>query len=266
MRAWGRIFFRYDDKKELKQVFGQPLENHTGNCRIIIEHLEDRFFNHATKQRLLEAAIDHDLGKRQKFRIYSDVSKTAKQSNSANKGKNKPKEIKELVSVPDHKDSKPIFSYSFSGHRFIVQNKDAYIDALIRSHHEFSVEQINRERSKFPPDSEEKQSFADDLYLLCMADQIEAELAVKTFEHKADEEVIPRTFMEFATERVSDDPLIYTVIPWHFANDSFSLSFELKELRLNALKPLDAAGIEKALKEGIEITESKPISVILQRG
>jgi hypothetical protein len=71
---------------------------------------------------LLQAVEQHDEGKRETFRIVQ----------------------KELS-----------FSYSFSGHRFRVPGNDPYIDALIRSHHAFSVEQINRERAKFEAESEE---------------------------------------------------------------------------------------------------------------
>jgi CRISPR-associated endonuclease/helicase Cas3 len=214
MNYWGRIFFIYEDEK-LKLVKGQPLENHVGNCADILKQFKKDYFNERTKERLLTAVKLHDQGKKETFRIMDEKEKKEKygkkaEMKSGKKGKQ------------ETQDTAHGFSYSFSGHRFRVPGDDPYIDALIRSHHEFSVEQVNREKALLP-DKEDQKRFPDDLYLLCMADQIEAELAVKTVENKKGE--LPRTFMEFVTRRVSDHE--FNVVPWPFEPEKFILSFEL---------------------------------------
>jgi CRISPR-associated endonuclease/helicase Cas3 len=181
MNHWGRIFFQYDAHERLIGVCGQSLANHVNNCKELLERFQPWFFHSETKERLLKAVELHDQGKRETFRIGTNDEGTR-------------------------------FIYSFAGHRFRIPGNDPYIDGLIRSHHQFSVEQINRERARLQSE-EDRKRFADDLYLLCMADQIEAELAVKTVEKKRD---IARTFMEFTTEKAAESANIYRVIPWPF--------------------------------------------------
>ncbi len=210
MNFWGRIFFEYDAQNKLVSVKGQPLRNHVENCRIILEKFRESNFNPATKDRLLEAVALHDEGKKHTFRIYDQERKEKKYGRKTKAGDS---------------DKNNGFTYSFAGHRFHVPRQDRYIDALIRSHHEFSVEQVNRERAAFGSGSDERKSFADDLYLLCMSDQLEAELAVKTVEKKTDGN--PRTFMEFATVRIPEEMEAFGVVPWPFQEDRFTLAFEL---------------------------------------
>jgi len=231
MNHWGRIFFGYDDQQNLKWIKGQPLHNHTENCRFILEQFSSFYFHPETKDRLMKAVSLHDSGKKETFRIKTDDEDSGK------------------------------FSYSFAGHRFRVPHDDPYVDGLIRSHHEFSVEQINREKAHIES-AEDKKRFPDDLYLLCMADQIEAELAVKTVEKKKDD--LSRTFMEFSTIRLTDKvPGDYTVVPWPFEPESFTLSFELKTLPLEGLKKNDPKTIEEALKK-IEISEKETLTITLR--
>ncbi|MDX9818852.1 MAG: hypothetical protein RBT16_08065 [Desulfococcus multivorans] len=239
MNYWGRIFFEYDDVGRLISVKGQPLENHVGNSRYILAAFSSEYFYPPTRDRLLQAAERHDDGKKDTFQII-DNHKTEKKHRGYANGKR--------------------FSYSFAGHRFRVPGKDPYIDGLIRSHHEFSVAQINREKSKFP--DAEKPHFADDLYLLCMADQLEAELAVKTVQ-KTDGD-LPRTFMEFVTRRVADAADIFTVVPWPFETEALSITLALRTPRLEALSTASAKEIKHAFEHG-DTFDDETLTITLWR-
>lgn len=222
MNHWGRIFFIYGPEPGagLRQVFGQPLANHVDNCKALLDRFHPRYFCAATRDRLLHAVQWHDEGKKETFRIRFDAAAQR-------------------------------LAYSFAGHRFRVSGGDPYVAGLIRSHHEFSVEQVNRARAQLPP--QERQVFADDLYLLCMADQLEAELAVKTVENKQD---VARTFMEFKTERTAGREPAYRVVPWPFEADSFAVTFHLKELAGQAFQGKSPAEIETALKQCRDFRET----------
>jgi CRISPR-associated endonuclease/helicase Cas3 len=239
MNHWGRIFF--DDPADPKMVKAQPLENHVGNCCILLENFDDAYFHTETRPRLMQAVRLHDEGKKLTFRLRSSEDDNQKCTTGSLKQN---REIR----------------YSFAGHRFKVAVKDPYIDGLIRSHHEFSVDQINREKSRLT--EREKTTFADDLYLLCMADQIEAELAVKSIENKTDS---PRTFMEFTSQRISTMPLIFSVTPWPFSRSDLSLDFQLKVLCLNDRKRADSKDIENLLKNDQTLFMDETVSIILRR-
>lgn len=222
MNHWGRIFFIYgpEQDSEVRQIFGQPLENHVDNCRTILEKFHPRYFSAVTRDRLLHAVQWHDEGKKETFRIRSD-------------------------------DATHRLAYSFAGHRFRVPSNDPYVAGLIRSHHEFSVQQVNRERAKLA--EHERQTFADDLYLLCMADQLEAELAVKAVEKKKD---LARTFMEFKTEQVTGSERTYQVVPWPFEMNSFTVTIYLKELPEVAFRGKSPSEIQKALEQWRDLQET----------
>ncbi|MBN1841082.1 MAG: hypothetical protein JW883_02230 [Deltaproteobacteria bacterium] len=243
MNYWGRIFFIYEGET-LTRILGQSLENHTSNCTAILEKFASSYFHEETRDRLMTAVELHDLGKRDTFRIrydeYEERDKEKGKGKRARKGKGQVNERGKLV-------------YSFAGHRFRVPHDDPYVAGLIRAHHEFSVQQINREKARLLSE-EDKKRFADDLYLLCMADQLEAELAVKAVEEKED---VPRTFMEFTTVRSDMQPGTFTVVPWPFGVSSFSLSFDLKELSLDGLDRKNPKTVQEALKEAKNFEQEK---------
>jgi hypothetical protein len=204
MAAWGRIFFIYSKQgatEGLQAVYGQPLENHVENCVSLFTHLQVELLSTDTRDKLETAVRLHDHGKRETFRLFKD-SETKR------------------------------WSCSFAGHRFRVPHKDPYVAALIRSHHEFSVDRIQRERALLR--GAERDRFADDLYLLCMVDQLEAELAVKEVEGAKD---VARTFMEFVTRRDERDGS-YRVVPWPFTGDRLSLELHLHPLPLEVFNSL----------------------------
>lgn len=220
MNHWGRIFFDYDADGKLRTVFGQPLENHSDNCKQLLQYFDPGLFHIETRERLFMAVELHDLGKKETFRITFDS------------------------------DAKK-FRYSFAGHRFQVPHDDPYVAGLIRAHHEFSVEQVNRERARLENNADKKR-FADDLYLLCMVDQIEAELAVKAVEKK---ESVPRTFMEFTTKRLGESWETFSVVPWPFYSESFELRIELKEFRPDDVAEKKTQELERFLKSAKEMKD-----------
>jgi len=238
--SWGRIFFLYDEYGNLNAIKGQPLSNHVGNTGIILNQFHPSHFDDSTRFRLLKAAELHDEGKKETFRIL---------------------DTREQDKIRGRSSGNEHFSYSFAGHRFRVPGVDAYIDGLIRSHHEFSVEQINREISGLH--AEEKRRFADDLYLLCMADQLEAELAVKTVEKKKGD--IPRSFMEFATRRTPDLPDTFNVIPWPFFRDEFALNLVLKIPYLENITRASDRQLQNAFEKN-ERFEEENMTITLRRG
>jgi CRISPR-associated endonuclease/helicase Cas3 len=245
MNHWGRIFFLYEDGR-FAGVKGQPLENHVGNCRDLLAEFDERYFDPATRERLMRAVELHDAGKTDTFRILAETA-----DNDAGKGSKKGGTRKKT-------GAKPI--YSFAGHRFRVPGDDPYVDALIRAHHEFSVERINAERFALSGDA--RRRFADDLYLLCMADQIEAELAVKTVENKTGG--LPRTFMEFVTERLEGTGNEFTVLPWPFEKDEVPLVFDLRTPEPNPTEP-DPEFLDRLFKDPGTSFVSEPIPITLRR-
>lgn len=195
----------------------------------------------------MRAVALHDAGKTDTFRILAEKTDDRPAGKSKKKGNVSKKPGGKLI-------------YSFAGHRFRVPGDDPYVDALIRAHHEFSVERINAERFSLP--EEDRRRFADDLYLLCMADQIEAELAVKTVENKTGG--LPRTFMEFVTERLEDSHKAFTVLPWPFQADEVSLVFDLRKPEPNPTEP-DAEFLDRLFKNPDTEFQTERLSITLRR-
>lgn len=234
-------------------IKAQTLENHVGNCSILLNSFSDEYFHPETREKLKKAVLLHDEGKKETLRILVEEENIENSKENSKKNKKNGEKNKEGKGQEEKK-----WIYSFAGHRFHVPPGDPYISSLVRSHHEFSVEQINREKANFR--TLEKQTFSDDLYLLCTVDQIEAELAVKTIEKK---EESSRTFMEFITYKSQDTPLVYHIEPWPFSLDSLKIIFDLKCFPLSQYKiPKDPKNIEKMLKESKEVEQESLIITI----
>ncbi|GEM_PF-148209 len=133
-----------------------------------------------SRDNVLSAARRHDDGKPAKFKLTYN--------NRGGKG----------------------FGYSFAGHRFIVPPKEPYEDALIRGHHDFSVEDITEAAYRLQETLKETdcsdlqglaalspqalmQRYREDLYILEMCDQIEASIESMLLDHSD-----PRNFMDFS--------------------------------------------------------------------
>ncbi len=190
----GRVFFRANE------VGFQPLTNHQALVLKILESWqagekeEPLRVWESTRPSLLLAARWHDDGKRLRFRIVKDEQRNR-------------------------------LTYSFRGHRFDIAPEvhDPYARALIRQHHDYATDSVVNAASEF---SEAKHArFAEDLYLLMMADQLEAEVAVRIFEGKAGE---VRPFVEFELEDLGEggEARVFRLDPWPFQADAFEMEFK----------------------------------------
>ena len=183
----GRVFFLKDE------VGFQPLSNHQGLVVKLLESWregdEPLALSPKTKERLLLAARYHDDGKRFTFHI-----------------------------VPDGKGG---LTYSFRGHRFRVAQavQDPYAQALIRGHHDYSTREVVNLAADFLEEGLGHR-FPEDLFLLMMADQLEAELAVRLWQRRAGE---VRPFVEF--DLLPDGEGGFLLDPWPFRVDEVALDF-----------------------------------------
>jgi CRISPR-associated endonuclease/helicase Cas3 len=231
---FGRVFFPGDPNPIPDEVLFQPLGNHVGNVmKLVRDWNQDNFPGESSFERVLEAAKIHDQGKPQRFAI------TVK-TDSQGKFKN--------------------YIYSFKGHRFLAESKDAWAQYLARGHHDFSVGDICRDsyilKKKYQTENEQllhqdPLAYAKELYILEMCDQIEAELACRIIgdENQAES----RAFMDFTIAQ-DGSKLEYYIDPWPFAKDSIELKFESWAMRLSDLsedekKPLHKCVDEKPAKD-----------------
>lgn len=147
-----------------------------------------------TRNRLSEAGEKHDGGKLQRF------------------------------SVRGEENGRPV--YSFKGHRFDIPQEvqDPYVRALIRGHHDYSTLEVVGAAGRFQ-DPLERERFSEDLYLLMMADQLEAELMVRVYEGKEGE---VRPFVEFDLEdRGQEEGVrVFQLDPWPFCKEYLEFDLE----------------------------------------
>jgi CRISPR-associated endonuclease/helicase Cas3 len=204
----GRVFFHYDsdDKRVPSQILLQTLDNHVSN----VERLA-RLWQHETPdtqlvlspetaEKVFRAARLHDIGKPERFRIQARPRKN------------------------DRFDG---YEYSFSGHRFLAESNDLYVQELAQGHHTYTTEDINDAIARLRRAGYHADHFAVDLYILEMCDQIEAEIAVRALEGAAE----GRTFMEFT---ISGDQGHYAIDPFPFVKEPIELHLEYYEFRPNA--------------------------------
>ncbi|MGC8876496.1 CRISPR-associated helicase Cas3' [Thermus sp.] len=183
----GRVFFLKD------KVGFQPLSNHQGLVVRLLELWregdEPLALSPKTRGRLLLGAEHHDDGKDSTFRI-----------------------------LPDGKGG---LTYSFRGHRFRVAQavQDPYAQALIRGHHTYATREVVNLAADFLEEGLGHR-FPEDLFLLMMADQLEAELAVRLWQGQAGE---VRPFVEF--DLFPEGEGGFLLDPWPFRVDEVTLDF-----------------------------------------
>lgn len=197
---FGRLFFPGDATSAPDEVRLQPLGDHVGNVRRLVKQWKD-FPCADSLPRVLKAADIHDMGKPQKFSI---------QANTDSKGKFKN------------------YIYSFRGHRFLAETEDAWAQALARGHHDFSVGDITRDTYELRKDpkyaailNQTPLAYAEELYILEMCDQIEAELACRILDDEYQAE--SRTFMDYTISE--EDNGTYLLDPWPFQTSQLELTF-----------------------------------------
>jgi CRISPR-associated endonuclease/helicase Cas3 len=196
---FGRVFFPGEEIPVVNEVRLQPLGDHIGNVRRLVKQW--KIPCEKSLKRILKAADIHDMGKPQRFSIQ--VSTDAK-----GKFKN--------------------YIYSFRGHRFLAECDDAWAQALARGHHDFSVGDITRDAYELRKEptyaailNQKPLAYAEELYILEMCDQIEAELACRILGDEKQAE--SRTFMDYTISEEDDG--IYLLDPWPFKVPQFELSF-----------------------------------------
>lgn len=203
---FGRVFFpgEVDDNGRANPAIDavrlQPLDNHVGNVRRLVELWRDLPCKDSLG-RVLKAAEIHDVGKPQRFSIQAGFSPKGKFKN---------------------------YIYSFRGHRFLAECEDAWTQAMARGHHDFSVGDIARDVYNLRKDpsyttilNENPLAYAEELYVLEMCDQIEAELACRILDD--DKQAESRTFMDYTTYEAGDGS--YLLDPWPFNVPEVSMDF-----------------------------------------
>ena len=202
---FGRVFFPGDKTQIIPhEIRFQPLGNHVGNVKRLAKYwnLEDE----KSRLRILKGIELHDMAKPQTFKLLADINQ---------KG-----EFQKYI-------------YSFRGHRFVAkdikyrklaeknnsEHQQSWQETLAIGHHKYSVKDIAedvyclKKNPKYKDILEKNPlAYAEELYILEMCDQIEAELAcyVCGDEQHGDE----RTFMEYSLKNDRDN--IYYLDPYPF--------------------------------------------------
>lgn len=216
---FGRVFFPEKSTPVPNKIYFQPLENHVRNVIRLVEAWNiDEFPGNtpeerqASVERVLKAAAIHDKGKPQRFKLDVKTNQKAK--------------FKEYI-------------YSFRGHRFLATHPDLWVQTLARGHHDFSVNDISRDTYKLKKESQEYAeilakeplTYAIELYILEMCDQIEAELACRVIGH--DEQADSRAFMNYTTQKSKTNSQVYWIDPCPFKKDSIPLTFKYWSMELS---------------------------------
>ena len=175
----GRVFFSHEDRLKPDWVAYQPLANHVGNVRKLMECWRtdakafDLAVGEARLRQLYKGAKHHDWGKTRKFAIKK-------------KGEG--------------------WTYSYAGHRFlnpVELEADTYNLALERAHHDYSTEEIVKDAYALKNQVIEHKNYPKDLFVLEMCDQIEAEVAVMAV-HDLNKGR-NASFMEFEVSRTNSE-------------------------------------------------------------
>lgn len=202
---FGRVFFPGESAAIPNEIRFQPLGNHVGNVIRLVEYWQkEDFLGLKSFERVKEAAKIHDRGKPQKFELKVETTQQGK--------------FKKYI-------------YSFRGHRFLAESKDAWSEALAKGHHDFSVGDISRDAYELKKDinyaeilEKDPLAYARELYILEMCDQIEAELACRILGDE--EQAESRTFMDYTIAQDDSELNTYHIDPWIFEPESIQLDFK----------------------------------------
>lgn len=252
---FGRVFFPKNQHSKIPDnILFQPLGNHVANVRKLVNYWDwesdDSLKDHPqeSRRRVSEAALLHDVGKPQRFALSVKISK----------------------------EGKVDFSYSFSVHRYLANKPEKpWTEYLAKGHHDFSANDVCRDTYKLKNllnklDEEnlikseaekykhilelEPLTYAHELYILEMCDQIEAELACRFFDD--DEQAESRAFMDFTITKKNGQ---FFLDPWIFGNKqeikltlaSWSMPFPEKvKIAIDKALP-DAQALSKELNNAV---------------
>ncbi|MUG96257.1 CRISPR-associated helicase Cas3' [Scytonema sp. UIC 10036] len=240
---FGRVFFPSKPNPNPaipNEIYLQPLDNHVGNVIKLGEYWKPNDFSNPYQSSFLrfkKSAGIHDKGKPQKFELRVENNKNG--------------EFKKYI-------------YSFRGHRFVADSKDIWVKKLARGHHDFSVQDICRDTYELKKDSEyakilsnDPLTYARELYILEMCDQIEAELACRVIGDE--EQAESRTFMDYTISKDESEPNVYRIDPWIFSKDEIELTFKSWVFRLSED---DKAKLQKCRKQNRDADLGKTLDVI----
>jgi CRISPR-associated endonuclease/helicase Cas3 len=202
---FGRVFFPGESVAIPNEIRFQPLGNHVGNVVKLVEYWQKEDFPESgSLKRVKKAGKNHDIGKPQKFELKAETTKQGK--------------FKKYI-------------YSFRGHRFLAESQDAWVTALAKGHHDFSVGDISRDAYELKKDpnyaailEKDPLAYARELYILEMGDQIEAELACRILGDE--EQAESRTFMDYTIAKDDSELNTYRIDPWIFDRESIQLDFK----------------------------------------
>lgn len=218
----GRVYFISKNGK-LQTIRALTLECHLRNVARLVEvwdarraylraDIADKLAR--TCERLVRAAQLHDKGKPSRFKIYRENG---------------------------------IYKYSYSGHRFDVMDDDAYVQWLIRLHHNaYSVDEITEAVADLrlrPAFQDLAENFPLDSYTLQMCDQIEAEAE----NYALDESARHTPFMEFKTEKLTDNRV--GVDPFPFWEEEIPLTMEFANIPVDSRIADDERELTRLVKE-----------------
>jgi hypothetical protein len=214
----GRIFFHPPNEPTRATVIA--LASHVGNVVALVKAWDDRKAYQAdcsqlqrTRQLLITAAERHDEAKPETFRVTNEDGR---------------------------------WGYSFRGHRFRVPCDDSYVDALIKMHHEFSVDGVAEWQARLRRELGDDYAcnFPFDLYTLEMCDQVAAEVESYAFDDNADE----RAFMELHSRWRDKANGVVEVEPFPFDPSPLTLTLRYAEFSV-ADELRNDAKLTDALKE-----------------
>lgn len=241
---FGRVFFPSEPNPEPaipNEIRFQPLGNHVGNVIKLVEYWDrDDFPCSSSFERVKEAAKIHDKGKPQKFELRVETTS---------------------------KGNFQKYIYSFRGHRYLAESKDAWAESLAKGHHDFSVKDICRDTYELKKHSDYEQilakeplAYAVELYILEMCDQIEAELACRVIGD--DEQAESRTFMDYTIAKDDSEQNVYRIDPWIFSPDQIELTFDYW---LFCLSEDDKAELKKCRTENRDFELGKKLDAIAKK-
>ncbi|MEW6365982.1 MAG: hypothetical protein AB1714_15235 [Acidobacteriota bacterium] len=216
----GRIFF--DNPKMPSKASVVPLQSHVDSVVALAEAWNDAVAYRVpaecdlsqTRERLARAARRHDEAKPRSFRLLLDG------------------------------DGR--WTYSFAGHRFRVHCDDIYEDALIKMHHEFSVDGVAEWQARLRRllGDVYARNFPFDLYALEMCDQVAAEAESYALQGHTEE----RVFMELHSRQRSASDLEVEMEPFPFARSPLDLCVRHAEFEI-AEQLRDPEKVRRALRE-----------------
>jgi CRISPR-associated endonuclease/helicase Cas3 len=241
---FGRVFFPSEPNPEPaipNEIRFQPLGNHVGNVIKLVEYWDrDDFPCSSSFERVKEAAKIHDKGKPQKFELRVETTS---------------------------KGNFQKYIYSFRGHRYLAESKDAWAESLAKGHHDFSVKDICRDTYELKKHSDYEQilakeplAYAVELYILEMCDQMEAELACRVIGD--DEQAESRTFMDYTIAKDDSEQNVYRIDPWIFSPDQIELTFDYW---LFCLSEDDKAELKKCRTENRDFELGKKLDAIAKK-